>query len=33
MMLVKPEGFWPSDVVRRELRKDEEEALPATQAA
>jgi len=34
MMLVKPEGFWPSEVVRREL-KDEEESkpLPAGQSA
>ena len=34
MMLVKPEGFWPSDVVRRELHEsDEPNPIPAGQAA
>lgn len=28
MMLVKPEGFWPSEVRKRELREDEEEIQP-----
>ena len=33
MMLVKPEGFWPSEVVRREVQGDEEEPLPVGQVA
>lgn len=33
MMLVRPEGFWPSEVVRREMREDEEDAVPVAQAA
>jgi branched-chain amino acid transport system permease protein len=24
MMLARPEGFWPSEVIRRELHADEE---------
>ena len=28
MMLVRPEGFWPSEVTKRELHADEEEPLP-----
>ncbi len=34
MMLVKPEGFWPSEVVRREFNEaDEAEPLPTGQTA
>jgi len=29
MMIVRPEGFWPSEVKKRELRRGEEELLPA----
>jgi hypothetical protein len=25
MMLARPEGFWPSEIIRRELRVDEGE--------
>jgi hypothetical protein len=30
MMLVRPEGLWPSEVTRRELRTDEFEAPALT---
>ncbi|MCB0207951.1 MAG: hypothetical protein KDJ52_01400 [Anaerolineae bacterium] len=34
MMLVRPEGLWPSDTTRREMRSDEEvEAVPVGQTA
>lgn len=33
MMLLKPEGLWPSEVSRRELHSEELETLPAGQAA
>ena len=34
MMLVKPEGFWPSEVVQRELQDDvESSTVPAGQTA
>jgi len=34
MMLVRPEGFWPSEVVRREMHeREEEQTLPAAQTA
>jgi branched-chain amino acid transport system permease protein len=29
MMLVRPEGFWPSEVTKRELSTDSEEPLPS----
>jgi len=28
MMLVRPEGFWPSEVIKRELHTDSKETLP-----
>jgi branched-chain amino acid transport system permease protein len=33
MMLLKPEGLWPSEVSRRELRREEKDAVPVGQAA
>ena len=30
MMLVRPEGLWPSEVRRREIQGDEETAVPIT---
>jgi branched-chain amino acid transport system permease protein len=30
MMVAKPEGFWPSQIRRQELRRDDEEGVPAS---